>query len=224
MQINILTLFPDFFSSPLQVSILKRAIDKKQVFIQVIDIRNFSTDKHQKADDRPFGGGPGMVMQVEPIERALESLGCGLGTRANRQKIGKHRVFLTSAKGKLFTQNIAKNIAESIETLTLICGHYEGVDERVAEHLVDGEIRIGDYVITGGEAAALVISDSVIRLLPGVLGNEASHQDESHSIPGKMGFGQYTRPDVYKELSVPEVLLSGNHEKIKNWREKEKKP
>lgn len=223
MQINILTLFPNFFVSPFQESILKRALESQHIFLNLINIRDFSTDKHQTADDRPFGGGPGMVMKIEPINRALESLGQGLGTKEKREKEGRSKVILTSAKGKIFTQKIAGDFAKKLDTMTIICGHYEGVDERVTDYLVDNEIRIGDYVLTGGETAALVMAESVTRLIPGVLGNEESNQGESHSEPGKLGFAQYTRPAEYKGLKIPEVLLSGDHSKIENWRKGNKK-
>ncbi len=211
MKINILTIFPKFFETPLETSILKRAIGKEIVEFKILNLRDFAEDKHQTTDERPFGGGPGMVMMIEPIHKALQSLGVAKG------QINK-KIILTSAKGFLFTQETARNFA-ALDELTIICGHYEGVDERVALNLVDEEVRIGDYVLTGGEAAALVMSDAVTRLIPGVLGNELSNQDESHSEVGKMGHPQYTKPVDYNGWSVPEILLSGHHEKIKNWRE-----
>jgi len=211
MKINILTIFPDFFSTPLKTSILKRAAAKEIIEFNILNLRDFTSDKHQTTDQRPFGGGPGMVMMIEPIDKALQSLG------VNKGQLNK-KILLTSAKGSLFTQELARNFA-TLEELTIICGHYEGVDERVALNLVDGEIRIGDYVLTGGEAAALVISDAITRLIPGVLGNEFSNQDESHSQPGKMGHPQFTKPASYKGWSVPKILLSGNHADIKNWRD-----
>ncbi len=211
MKITILTLFPDFFTSTLGLSILKRAQDSGLVEFNIINIRDFTTDKHRVTDDRPFGGGPGMVMKVEPIFNALNSL--------VKPQNGKRTVVLTSAKGKLFTQQKAEEYADQDE-LVLICGHYEGVDERVAQNLIDEEIRIGEYVLTGGEPAAVVIADAVARLLPGVLGNEASNQEESHSEPGVLGFPQYTRPETFNTWSVPKELLGGNHAKIREWREK----
>jgi len=209
MTITILTLFPDFFIGPLSESILKRAQAKNLVQIKIVNLRDYATDQHQTTDDRPFGGGPGMVMKVEPIAKALAEI-----------KV-KSKVVLTSAKGTLFTQQRAQDYSQ-LNDLVIICGHYEGVDERVAEHLVDEEIRIGDYVLTGGEAAAAVITDAVTRLIPGVLGNEVSNQGESHSQPGVMSYPQYTRPEVYNGWEVPPVLLTGDHAAIKKWREEQK--
>jgi len=177
-----------------------------------VNVRDFATDKHQTTDDRPYGGGPGMVMKIEPIAAALESL----SIKGNTRKI------LTSAKGEVFTQKKAREYAE-LGDLVIICGHYEGVDERVAEHLVDEEVRIGDYVLTGGEPAVAVIVDAVTRLIPGVLGNEESNVDESHAEEGQLGFPQYTRPEVFQDWSVPEILLKGNHKEINEWRKRKKK-
>jgi tRNA (guanine37-N1)-methyltransferase len=181
------------------------------VKFEILNLRDFAEDKHQTTDQRPFGGGPGMVMMIEPIDKALQSLEVAKG-QANK------KIILTSAKGSLFTQETARSFA-ALDELTIICGHYEGVDERVALNLVDEEVRIGDYVLTGGEVAAMVMSDAVTRLIPGVLGNELSNQDESHSEVGKMGHPQYTKPVDYNGWLVPEILLSGHHEKIKEWRE-----
>ncbi len=207
MTINILTLFPEYFDSVLQTSMLKRAQDKGLVSFKVINIRDYAQDKHRVTDDRPFGGGPGMVMKVEPIALALESLSVA----------DKGRVLLTSAKGRQFSQPVAQQLA-TLTSVTIICGHYEGVDERVAENLVDEEVRIGDYVLTGGEPAAAVMVDAITRLLPGVLGNEESNQDESHSSPGKLGHPQYTRPEEFRSWKVPEILLGGHHKLIEEWR------
>lgn len=212
MKINILTIFPEFFLTPLQSSMLKRASVKNIIQFNVLNLRDFATDKHQTTDQRPFGGGPGMVMMVEPIDRALQSLNVAKG------QVGK-RILLTSAKGSLFTQAVARDLA-TLDELSIICGHYEGVDERVALHLVDAEVRIGDYVLTGGEPAALVLADAVSRLVPGVLGNQLSNLDESHSEPGQMGCPQFSRPVSYRGWEVPEVLLSGDHQKIEEWRRK----
>jgi tRNA (guanine37-N1)-methyltransferase len=217
MTIHILTIFPDFFTSPLQTSILKRAQADAHVVLNIVDIRQFATDKHQTTDDRPYGGGPGMVMKVEPIALAVE----GIQKKLTGQSTGTTttRVILTSAKGQLFTQKKAQAFSE-IEDLIIICGHYEGVDERVAEYVADEEVRIGDYVLTGGEAAAIVIADAVSRLIPGVLGNEESNQNESHSEPGRLAHPQYTRPEKFRDWSVPEVLLSGHSANIEKWRKK----
>ncbi len=215
MKITILTLFPDYFKSILESSMIKRAQEKGIVEFKTVNIRDFAQDKHRLTDDRPFGGGPGMVMLVEPIDLALQSL----GVRKNSEN---SKVVLTSAKGKKFDQDVAKEYANLAE-LILICGHYEGVDERVAGNLVDEEVRIGEYVLTGGEPAVAVILDAVTRLLPGVLGNEESNQDESHSVPGKLGFPVYSRPADYKGMQVPGVLVSGDHQKIAEWRKSQEK-
>lgn len=215
MRFNILTLFPEFFVSPFGESILKRAQQKDgsgktPLEINIVNIRDFTTDKHHVTDDHPYGGGAGMVMKIEPIDRALESL------PVTKNKIHS-KVILTSAKGKLFNQQVAKEYSQ-LEEITIICGHYEGVDERVAEHLVDEEVRIGDFVMTGGEPAAIVMVDAITRLLPNVLGNELSIVHESHSEPGYFEHAQYTRPEEYKGWKVPEVLLSGHHAEIEKWR------
>jgi tRNA (guanine37-N1)-methyltransferase len=213
MTIHILTIFPEFFISPLQQSILKRAVSKEVVTFNIVNIRDFATDKHQMTDDRPYGGGPGMVMKVEPIYKALESIG---GKKPGR------KILLTSAKGELFTQSHAREYAQ-LEDLVIICGHYEGVDERVVENLIDGEIRIGDYVLTGGEVAAVVMADAVTRLLPGVLGNEESTEGESHSQPGFLAHPTYTRPEEFNGWKVPSVLLQGDPKLITEWRGKQRK-
>jgi len=212
MKITILTLFPEYFDSILQSSIIKRAIQGGKVTIQCIQIRDFATDKHQLTDDRPFGGGAGMVMKVEPIDLALQSV-----VKDNEPNVKK---ILTSAKGKKFTQETAREYA-ALEHLIVICGHYEGVDERVADNLIDEEIRIGDYVLTGGEPAAAVMLDAVTRLLPGVLGNEQSTDNESHDQTGHLTHPVYTRPAEYKGMKIPEILLSGNHEEIEKWRKEQ---
>jgi tRNA (guanine37-N1)-methyltransferase len=206
MRINILTIFPDYFNSVLDSSILKRAVNKKLVKFNVVNIRDFAQDKHKTTDARPFSGGPGMVMKIEPIDLALKSL------KLKKNQINK-KIILLSARGEIYNQQKAKDFSKLSE-LTLICGHYQDVDGRVAEHLVDEVIRIGDYVLTGGEPAAAVISDSVTRLIPNVLGNEQSNKDESHSQPGKLSNPSYTRPENYKGLEVPKVLLSGDPKKI----------
>ncbi|MBP7842728.1 tRNA (guanosine(37)-N1)-methyltransferase TrmD [Candidatus Woesebacteria bacterium] len=215
MKITILTLFPEYFDSILGTSMIKRAQEKGSVDFQIVNIRDFAQDKHKLTDDRPFGGGPGMVMLVEPIDLALQSLGVQKNT-------SNKKIILTSAKGKKFDQSVAREYA-NLEELVLICGHYEGVDERVAQNYIDEEVRIGDYVLTGGEPAVAVMLDAVTRLLPGVLGNEESNLDESHSVPGKLGYPAYSRPAEYKGMQVPEVLLSGDHKKIAEWRKGQEK-
>lgn len=223
MKITILTLFPEYFSSILETSMIKKAQEKGAVRFRIINIRDFTTDSHSTTDDRPFGGGPGMVMKVEPIDLALQSLAVRKNDHSTHHTdVHKTKIVLTSAKGKKFDQDVAQEYSR-LEELVLICGHYEGVDERVAEYLIDEELRIGEYVLTGGEPAVAVILDAVTRLLPGVLGNEASNQDESHSTPGKLGYPSYTRPAEYKGMKVPEILLSGDHQKIKQWRKGQEK-
>jgi tRNA (guanine37-N1)-methyltransferase len=175
-----------------------------------VNIRDFATDKHKSTDDRPYGGGPGMVMKVEPIAAALQAVDAKAGRPGEL-------VVLTAAQGSAFTQQVAVEWSK-LNRLTILCGHYEGVDERVAEHLVDTQIRIGEYVLTGGEPAAAVISDAVVRLLPGVLGNEVSLADESHNHPGYFAAPQYTRPDIFCGWKVPEVLTNGNAAEIEKWR------
>ncbi len=196
---------------------LKRAQSAGAVEYEIVNIRDFSTDAHAMTDDRPYGGGPGMVLLIEPIDRALAVW---------REKFPKERyktkVLLTSAKGRVFTQTVAREYSQ-LDAVAIICGHYEGVDERVAEHLIDEEVRIGDYVLTGGEPAAVVMVDAITRLLPGVLGNADSNKDESHSEVGKLGFPQYSRPAEYKGLKVPEILLGGHHAQIAAWREENRK-
>ncbi len=217
MHLSIFTLFPDFFTTPLQSSMLKRAQTAGAVSYEISNIREFAQDKHKVTDDRPFGGGPGMVMMVEPIDRALQ-----VWRKKWPADQFKTKVLLTSAKGNVFTQQRAQEYSQ-LDAVAIICGHYEGVDERVVQYLIDEEVRIGDYVLTGGEPAALVMADAVTRLLPGVLGNAESNQDESHSVPGQLGFPQYTRPAAYKGWNVPEVLLGGNHGEIEKWRSAQRK-
>lgn len=217
MHLTIFTIFPDFFITPLQSSMLKRAQTAGVVTYEVVNIRDFAQDKHKITDDRPFGGGPGMVMMVEPIDKALQAWRKRWASEEYTTK-----VVLTSAKGRVFTQAVAHEYA-TVDALAVICGHYEGVDERVAQYLVDEEVRIGDYVLTGGEPAVLVMADAVTRLLPGVLGNAESNQDESHSVPGQLGFPQYTRPAEYKGWKVPDILLGGHHAEIEKWRAEQRK-
>jgi tRNA (guanine37-N1)-methyltransferase len=207
MKIDILTIFPEMFKGPFDESLLKRAQDKGLVKIKIHNLRDWAKDKHKTMDDKPFGGGPGMVIKVEVIDRALRDL-----------KTDKTKVLLLTPQGKTFKQKRAKSLSQ-VEHMILICGHYEGFDERIREHLVDEEISIGDYVLTGGEIPAMVVVDTVVRLMPGVVGREESLKEESFSPPaGGLEYPQYTRPAGYKGWQVPEVLVSGNHEEIKQWR------
>lgn len=213
MRITFLTLFPHAFDSFTSESIIKRAAAKKKVTFQCVDIRDFAKGAHKQVDDRPYGGGPGMVMQVEPIVRAIK--------KVTPKKSKRVRVILTSAKGKRFTQVDAHRLAAYTQVI-FVCGHYEGVDERVIKY-VDEELSIGDYVLTGGELPAAVMSDAIIRLLPNVLGHEESSKDESHEQKGVLEYPQYTRPEVFRRMRVPQVLLSGDHKKISAWRESKRK-
>jgi len=210
LQVDVLTLFPEMISAYCSVSILGRAQKNKLLQVKAHDLRRWAIDKHGHVDDRPFGGGAGMVMRVEPFYKALKQLKVS-GTKA--------RVILTSAKGKLFTQKDAQRLAK-YDRLVFLCGRYEGVDERVAIKLTDEELSIGPYVMTGGELAALVVTDAVARLRPGVLGQKASLDEESWSDGVTKEYPQYTRPEVYNKWKVPSVLLSGDHKKIAEWRKK----
>lgn len=205
MRIDILTLFPQMFRGPFDESIVKRAVDKGLLEIGIHDIRDHAEGRHQVVDDYPYGGGAGMVMKPEPVFAAVEAV---------RRK--SSRVVLMSAQGRPFRQRIAEDLSREAH-LILLCGHYEGFDERVVEHLVQDEISIGDFVLTGGELAAMVVCDAVVRLIPGVLGAEESCLDESFS-DGLLEYPHYTRPPEFRGWSVPEVLLSGNHAKIAEWR------
>jgi tRNA (guanine37-N1)-methyltransferase len=201
------------FDSFLSYSMIKRAIDKKRVRIDIRDLRDFTHDRHRTCDDKPFGGGPGMLMKPEPIFEAVRGLGAG----ATAKKKGTRFIYL-SPQGAPFKQATAESLASAKE-LIFLCGHYEGVDQRVIDRFVTDEISIGDYVLTQGELPAMVVMDSVIRLLKGVVGNEASKEFESFSH-NLLEYPQYTRPAVYRGLKVPEVLLSGDHKKIEEWRER----
>jgi len=232
MRFDIFSIFPAMFDSYFKESILKRAQEAGRIEIAAHDIREFATDKHHKTDDTPYGGGAGMVMKVEPIARAVESLtgnreqGAGnkeqgvgdreQGMKGDEQEFST-RVILLSAKGKIFTQRAARRLSK-YDRLVLICGRYEGVDERVAEHIADEELSIGEFVLSGGELAAMVVVDAVSRLVPGVLGNAESARDESHREAGYLEYPQYTKPESFRGLKVPEELLSGNHADIASWR------
>lgn len=217
MYIDILTLFPDMFDSFTQTSLIARGIKKKLLHITIFDIRDVTQDQHKTVDGRPFGGGPGMLLRVDIIDRALKAV---LGD--NKVARNKTRIILLTPQGRRFDQSIAKEFS-GYKRLLLICGHYEGFDERIRS-LVDEELSIGDFVLTGGELPAMVIVDTVARLVPGFLGKEDSSQEESfQTIDGKilLEYPHYTRPQEYNGASVPEVLLSGNHAEIAKWRYKE---
>lgn len=203
MKIDILTLFPDMFA-PLKESIIKRAVDKKLLEINIVDIREFSKDKHKKCDDYPFGGGAGMLMQVEPLYYAIKSV-----------QDEKSKLIFPSPQGKVFNQNMAKELSEE-EHLVFICGHYEGVDERIFTLFNIEEISLGDFILTGGELPSMVMVDAISRLVDGVISRE-SLENESFSN-GLLEYPQYTRPSSFLGLDVPEVLLSGNHQEIEKWR------
>lgn len=207
LRLNILTLFPELVSGAFAHSILKRASDKGLFEPRVVDIRDFTRDKHRTADDKPYGGGAGMVMKIEPIDRAL---------RALRRQGRAGRVYLLAPTGRRFDQAWARELARE-KAFTLICGRYEGVDERVPQHLCDGEISVGDYVLSGGEPAAVVVADAVVRLIPGVLGDEASAENDSFS-DGLLDYPHYTRPPRFRGWTVPEILLSGDHRRVAEWR------
>ena len=213
MKIDIITIFPDYFREAFDYGIIRRAVAAELVEIKAHDLRSWTSDKHHVVDDRPFGGGDGMVLKPEPIFAAVESLA---GARRNRDLARGKRVVLLSPQGKQLSQVLAADFA-SCEQLVLICGRYEGVDERVAAALVSDEVSIGDYVLSGGEPAALVVIDAVIRLLPGALGSETSASTESFS-DGLLDYPHYTRPPEFEGMNVPEVLLTGHHAEIARWR------
>ena len=234
MKIDILTIFPDFFRGPLDYGIIRRAREAGLASIEVHDLRAFAHDRHRTVDDRPFGGGAGMVLKPEPIFECMETL----AVAPREQRLGgtaKQSVVLLSAQGKRFAQSVAQELA-ALDRIVLICGRYEGVDERVSDFLADRELSIGDYVLSGGELGAAVIVDTVTRLLPGALGNEASSRQESFTAQaespagngsgpsstcasgGLLDYPHYTRPADFRGMGVPEVLVSGNHEEIRRWR------
>lgn len=210
IRFDILSVFPEMFSSPLQTSLLKKAQEKGLIDVRLWDIRHYAEDKHRMTDDAPYGGGGGMVMKVEPIDRALAAVA---------PAPGETLVILLTPQGETFNQQMAEQLSR-YERLVLVCGHYEGVDERVREYLVEKEVSIGDYILTGGELSALVLVDAVSRLIPGVLGNSESAACDSFSM-GLLEYPHYTRPGSYRGWDVPEVLLSGNHAEIELWRRKE---
>ncbi|MFY9647474.1 MAG: tRNA (guanosine(37)-N1)-methyltransferase TrmD [Terriglobales bacterium] len=238
MKIDILTIFPDFFRGPLDYGIVRRARETGLVEIGIHDLRAFTKDKHRTVDDRPFGGGEGMVLKPEPIFECLESLG-GMASREARLVPGaKQSVILLSAQGRRLDQTLAAELS-ALGQIVLICGRYEGVDERISEHLADREVSIGDYVLSGGELGAAVIVDTVTRLIPGAVGNQNSTRQESftESLSGEpevngegpsstcvsgglLDYPHYTRPADYRGMAVPEVLMNGNHDQIRSWRRK----
>jgi tRNA (guanine37-N1)-methyltransferase len=214
MRVDVLTIFPEFFTQVFDFGIIRRAKLAGIVEINVLDIREFATDKHKMVDDRPFGGGDGMVLKPEPIFAAIESL---LGTSSREQYPGGTKVVMLSPQGIPLKQPIAKAYADQARHIILICGRYEGVDERVNDTLVTDEISIGDYVLSGGEPAAVVLVDSIVRLLPNALGSETSAENDSFS-DGLLDYPHYTRPAEFRGMKVPEVLLNGNHAEIEKWR------
>ena len=238
MRLDLITIFPEFFSGPLDHGILRRARETGLVHIHVQDLREFTKDRHKTVDDRPFGGGEGMVLKPEPLFEAVESLlGHSVGDASQKNSANeKTAIVLLSAAGKRFTQETARRFAR-LDRVLLICGRYEGVDERVAEHLATEEISIGDFVLSGGELPAMLVTDAVTRLLPGALGNEASSQNESFSLLERaeqsetgalhkalaasrslLDFPHYTRPADFRGWKVPEVLIGGNHAEVAKWR------
>jgi tRNA (guanine37-N1)-methyltransferase len=232
MTFDIVTIFPDFFRGPLDCGIIRRARQSGLAQIRVHDLRGFARDRHRTVDDRPFGGGEGMVLKPEPIFECVEAL--NVAPRAERMSRGaKESVVLLSAQGKRFDQNVAEQFV-ALDRIVLICGRYEGVDERVNQYLADRELSIGDFVLTGGELGAAVIVDCVSRLIPGAVGNEASTRQESFTVGTELQVGngpsstcgsgalldypQYTRPAEFRGMNVPDVLASGNHDEIRRWR------
>jgi tRNA (guanine37-N1)-methyltransferase len=251
MRFDVVTIFPEFFAGPLHFGIVRRARESGLIDIRVHDLRQFTHDKHKTVDDRPFGGGEGMVLMPEPIFKAVETIlsEAAPPNRAEddaRKQAGDTAIVLLSASGKIFEQEMAQRLA-GLERMVLLCGRYEGVDERVAEHLATDEISVGDFVLSGGELPAALVIDAVTRLLPGALGNEASSVQESFStrryssadngrqlragtqdqfidaawsVTGLLDYPHYTRPADFRGWKVPEVLLSGNHEEIRRWRQR----
>lgn len=211
IKFHLVTIFPEIFKSYLEQGIIKRALEKKFIVVNIVNLRDFTDDAHKTVDDRPFGGGAGMILKIEPIYKALKSIDKTLEKPSYK--------ILLSSKGASFNQQKARELSKKEKEMVLICGRYEGVDDRVSQHLVDETISIGDYILTGGELPALILVDAVTRLIKGVLGNQESAEDESFSQKNNIEYPQYTRPANFKGLKVPEVLLSGDHEKIQTWKD-----
>jgi len=208
MKIDVITLFPEMFKGVFDASIIKRARQKGYIQLNLHNLREYSNDKHKKVDDRPFGGGPGMILQPQPIFDVV-----------NHLKSRGSKVILLSPQGEIFTQGFAKELSK-FSHLIFVCGHYEGIDERVRKYLIDMEFSIGDYILSGGEVPAMVLVDSIVRLIPGVLGNKDSAINESF-CNNTLEYPQYTRPADFRGMKVPDILLSGDHKKIKDWREQQ---
>jgi tRNA (guanine37-N1)-methyltransferase len=238
MKIDILTIFPDFFRGPLDYGIVRRARETGLVEVNIHDLRAFTKDKHRTVDDRPFGGGEGMVLKPEPIFECLESFGDVVSREIRLSPGAKQSVILLSAQGRRLDQTLAAELS-ALDRIVLICGRYEGVDERISEHLADREVSIGDYVLSGGELGAAVIVDTVTRLIPGAVGNQNSTRQESFTESldglaestsdrpsstcvsgGLLDYPHYTRPADFRGMTVPEVLMNGNHDQIRSWRRK----
>jgi len=220
MKFKLLSIFPNTLDSYLQDSIIKRALDKKIINLEKFNLRDWTHDRHRTVDDTPYGGGAGMLMKIEPLYQALKDI-----NRKSKVEAKKRKIILLSASGKTWNQKMARQYRK-LEEIVFVCGRYEGVDARIKK-FIDEEISIGDYVLTGGELPAMIMIDSITRLLPGVLGNSASIEEESHSQVDILEYPQYTRPAIFevdgKKYKVPKVLLEGHHAKIKAWREKKQK-
>jgi tRNA (guanine37-N1)-methyltransferase len=220
MKFQLITIFPKIFDSYLNEGILKRAVDKKIVSFKIHNLRDWTNDNHKTVDDTPYGGGAGMLMKIEPLYKAIKAVAPAIKIAPRKRKI-----ILLSASGKKWSQKLAQKYSR-LDEIIFICGRYEGVDARI-EKFIDEEISVGDYVLTGGELPALTIIDSLVRLIPGVLGNKDSAIEESHSEEGVLEYPQYTRPEIFeaggKKYRVPKILLSGDHQKVKIWREEHKK-
>ncbi|MFQ5822526.1 MAG: tRNA (guanosine(37)-N1)-methyltransferase TrmD [bacterium] len=209
MKIFIVTAFPNFFKGPFNESILKRAQEKEIIKFKILNLRDFTTDKHKQVDDYPYGGGPGMILKPEPFFRAVDFI-------QNEENLTNPKILLMTPQGKMYTQKKAKELTQE-PSLIFLCGHYKGIDERVSEYLATEEISIGDYILTGGELAALVVVDSIVRLLPGVISDFDSAISDSFE-QGILDCPYYTRPEIFRGMKVPDILLSGNHAEIEKWR------